>query len=207
MMSQEMSEVPSDLSSSLAVGEPRVFEARLWTAELQTGTTLTTLVTDDIEIRNVVFIFDLNGAGKQFPEMALIVKANKKLECPSGRLDFYDKDTTLVGGGDLRDLAPKEKVCLSIAVSRKIQAHVKQEFKDEDGPEQTIHRRFTVTLTLKNTTPHKLTIGYSLPRNGRLLSDLLPEPEEEKPNGCLWFRVVDTEEVFVLNYTETIDRK
>jgi len=156
----------------------------------------------------VVYLFDVSRQGKQFPELALLVKANKKLECPAGRIDFYDRDTMLVGGGDLKDLAPKEKCCVSIAISRKIQAHVTETHEDLPGAvEGTILRKFTVKVMLTNTTPHKLTLGYSLPRNQRLLSDIYPKPNADKERALLWFREVDEKEEFVLVYTETIDRQ
>jgi hypothetical protein len=212
MMSRNETTDNEEIITGLAAGESRSFEVKLWSAELAVGTTMTPLATDDIKIRDVIFLFDIDREGDQFPRLTLLVKANNDWECPAGRLDFYDEDTMLLGGGDLKDLAPGEKTYLCIANTRRIEANITREqdkVQDTDviSPKGTITKKFTVTVSIENTTKHQFSVGFVLPTNGRNFSDFMPKPDGRTEQGPIWIRTVDEEIHSLIRYTETVDRE
>jgi hypothetical protein len=212
MMSEMASSEPEEMISALSVGEPRVFMAQLWSADLAMGGTMAEIATDDIKIKGITYLFDLTREGAQFPRMALAVKAHKELECPAGALNFYDSQTMLLGSGNLRDLAPGEVSYLTIADSRKIEARITQDQDDTDVDQSkaqkgTILRAFTIKARVQNPSKYKVTVGFLLPKRGRMLSGIVPQPEDEIDQGLLWLRDVDTKEDFVLRFTETVERE
>jgi hypothetical protein len=206
--SREMMAAPrmSPLAPALTLGEPRVFEPLHMGTELPIGTTFTTLGIGDLKVANVIFLFDITKEGKQFPLLTPIIKGNVRFETPAGGFEFYDQDTMLLGSGDLKDLAAKEWTYLSIANSRKVQAHVVEELTTtSEGA--IITRHYKTTVTVDNPSPEQITVGYLLPVNGRVFSDLNPKPFESIDQGKVWLTDVNETEEFVLTYTETIERE